>query len=194
MKPILKNEEGFTLLEALISLLISSFVILLLTGSLLNVVSIRDTMTRNAQMSDKSNIITGDRQVEWHIFLNQLENYLQGTYEPTVHKNDIQVKEIADNKGGFKESTYRIDGTNQTRFSRRTSNGYHRMLTDIEQLEFVQDGGWLNVAVIFLNGDIFSGRIWIESWVEKLEDLEEEDEEPPKERMLEDEEKDDKKE
>lgn len=173
MKHISKDDDGFTLLETLISLLISTFVIMLLTGGLLNIVSIRDTMAKNAQTSNKSNIITGDRQVEWHIFLNQMENYLQDSYEPEVTGSNIYVKEpLID--GGVQNVIYRTDA-NSINFSRRLSSGYHRLLTGITKLHFTREGGWLIADVTFENGDTFSGRIWTASWIE--EDVEEEEEE-----------------
>lgn len=189
MKRISKNEKGFTLLETLISLLISSLVIMLLTSGLLQVVSIRDTMASNAQASNRTNLITGDRHVEWHIFLNQLESYLQGSYDPKVADDTIHVKEPVVFDREFQEVLYRIDA-NAINFSRRESNGYQRMLTGITKLNFTREGGWLNAGVIFVNGDRFDGRIWVESWVEKLEEEEEEEEEQTKESIPEDEKKD----
>lgn len=170
MNSILKDEQGFTLLETLLSLLISSFVIMLLTGGLLNVVAIRDTLVNNAQKSGNTNQITGDRQVEWHIFLNQFENYLQGSYEPEVSSNHIHVKEENSNEKGYQNVYYRIDGSTSN-FSRRESNGYHRMLTNIQKIHFThEENGWLEAETLFANGQTFSGKIWIESWLERVDE------------------------
>lgn len=177
MKPNLKNEQGFTILETLISLFVSSFVIMLLTGGLLNVMSIRDTMVNNAQNSSRTNQISGDRQVEWHIFLNQLESYLQGSYDPEVLSNHIKVKVPKTTiSKGYQDIFYRIDGSTYN-FSRRDSNGYHRMLTEIQKIDFTQEDGWLEAEVTFSNGQTFRGRIWVESWVEIIDEVEEEEEE-----------------
>lgn len=177
MKPNLKNEQGFTILETLISLFVSSFVIMLLTGGLLNVMSIRDTMVNNAQNSSRTNQISGDRQVEWHIFLNQLESYLQGSYDPEVLSNHIKVKEPKTTiSKGYQDIFYRIDGSTYN-FSRRDSNGYHRMLTEIQKVDFTQEDEWLDAEVTFSNGQTFRGRIWVESWVEIIDEVEEEEEE-----------------
>ena len=176
MKPNLKNEQGFTILETLISLFVSSFVIMLLTGGLLNVMSIRDTMVNNAQNSSRTNQISGDRQVEWHIFLNQLESYLQGSYDPEVLSNHIKVKVPKTTiSKGYQDIFYRIDGSTSN-FSRRDSNGYHRMLTEIQKIDFTQEDGWLEAEVTFSNGQTFRGRIWVESWVERSDEVEEEEE------------------
>lgn len=177
MKPNLKNEQGFTILETLISLFVSSFVIMLLTGGLLNVMSIRDTMVNNAQNSSRTNQISGDRQVEWHIFLNQLESYLQGSYDPEVLSNHIKVKVPKTTiSKGYQDIFYRIDGSTYN-FSRRDSNGYHRMLTEIQKVDFTQEDEWLDAEVTFSNGQTFRGRIWVESWVEIIDEVEEEEEE-----------------
>lgn len=180
MKPILSKEEGFTLLETLLSLMISSFVLLLLTGGLLTLVKMRDTMVSHAQTSAKSNQMTGDRQVEWHIFLNQLENYLQGSYGAEVTLNNIYVKEPVDFETDYQEVNYRIDGS-RINFSRREKNGYQRMLTELEKIDFTRVGGWLEAEVLFLNGEAFSGRIWIASWSVEIEEEEEELEEETEE-------------
>ena len=143
---------------------------MLLTGGLLNVVAIRDTLVNNAQISGNTNQIIGDRQVEWHIFLNQLENYLQGSYEPEVLNNQIHVKEEKLTEKGYQNIYYRIDG-NTSNFSRRESNGYHRMLTDIQNIYFTcEENGWLDAEVLFANGQTFSGKIWIESWLERVDE------------------------
>lgn len=166
MKWTLNNEEGFTLLETLLSLLISSLVILLLTGGILQVVAIRENVSNNAQESSRSHVITGDRQVEWHIFLNQLENYLQDSFEPQVVPHYIQVKE---EEAGTKEQIlvrYSQD-SNERNLSRKAANGNQRMLTGIKRIAFKRAGGWLTVEVTFINNDRYNGRIWLESWVEQ---------------------------
>lgn len=167
MRWILKSEQGFTLIETLISLFVSAFVLLLLTGGILQIVAVRDTLISNAQESRRANSITGDRQVEWHIFLNQLENYLQDTYEPVIGQNEFEVKEPTNTDRGNRVVFYRRDATNKTNFSRRTINGNHRMLTGVNNIAFNQSGGWLLIEVFFMNGDQYTGHIFIDSWIEK---------------------------
>ncbi len=185
MKLNLKNEQGFTLIETLLSLLISSFVLLLLTGGILQTAAIRDTIASNAQTSHRRDFITGDRQIEWHIFLNQLENYLQGTYDPQISNLEFYLKEKTSVDTGYRVVQYRRD-PNRLNFSRRTDNGNQRMLTGIKDLQFDGDNGWLILEVQFDNGDQFRNRIWVESWAghEELKEEGEIDDESKKEERI----------
>src|SRR5699024_9855614 len=91
----LKNESGFTLLEAMIALMMTASILLLLMGSLVQANTINQTLVSNAQFyQETQDTVVGDRQIEWHLFLNQLENYLQGSSNPVVGENYLEVKEM----------------------------------------------------------------------------------------------------
>lgn len=166
MKQILNKEEGFTYIEALVSLLVSSLVLLLLFAGINQAKSIQTNIKTNASKST-SNLIEGNRQIEWHQFLNQLENYLEGTKNPQVASRAIYVKEWDEEKQRWLDITYQPPKSNPSKISRFKSNGNVTMLTSVHTRTFKKNGGWLHVEVLFHNNETYSGRIWIESWAEE---------------------------
>lgn len=175
MKPHLSTEEGFTLIEALIALMISSLIIVFLTGSILQIKKINDVFLSDAQSSERSQtLIANDRQMEFHIFLNQLEFYLQGTTDATVGESYISLMEWNEAGKLYERIRYQLPMSNAHNFTRVKKGGNHRMLTEVANLLMKKDGGWLSVQVKFLNAEVYKGRIWVESWVEN--EIEEEEE------------------
>lgn len=167
----LNDEKGFTLLEAMIVLMLTSSILLLLTGSLLQANSINQKMVSDAQFyPETQNTVSGDRQIEWHIFLNQLENYLQGTFNPKVSRSYLEVSENDESLDRPKQVIYKQpDSGNRRTLLQYKNNGNVRMLTSIEKPGFSKDGGWLILNFKFRNGETYTGRIWVDSWIEETE-------------------------
>lgn len=168
MRVNLSKQDGFTLLEALISLAISSLVLLLLTSGIVQTSKIRDILVNDSQKSQDSwEVISGDRQLEWHLFINQLEHYLQGTKNPRITTNGFVVDEWDEGINRFTDVWYvRLD-INRTIFIRRKSSGNQRLLTGLATVHFKEDKeGWLSLKVEFQNGEIYEGKVWVESWSE----------------------------
>src|SRR5699024_6624881 len=91
----LRNESGFTLLEALIVLMMSSSIMLLLVGGLLQITKINQKIIDDSQFIEETvETVAGDRQIEWHLFLNQLEFELQGSINPVVSRAVLSVDTI----------------------------------------------------------------------------------------------------
>lgn len=144
--------------------MVSSLVLLLLTGGLLQIIAIRKTMTSYAQeVSNNTEMIKGDRQVEWHIFLNQLEYHLQGTYEPEAQGSTLTVKEKMNTTQGYRIVRFKRD-TNNVNFSKQLNSGNERMLTSIRSLQLNVENEWLILEVTFLNGEKYTGKINVDSW------------------------------
>lgn len=177
MKLNLTKEAGFTLLEALIALMLSSIIILLLSASITQAGSIQQILINDSeQNSNSSDIVRGDRQVEWHLFLNQLENYLEGTKNPYVPGLYFTVEEWDEERDRYTTIRYERRGALEN-FTRSKMGGTNRMLTGINTLKFEQQGGWLLLDFQFKNGEEYRGRIWVDSWTKEEEEKYEESEE-----------------
>lgn len=168
MKSNLNTEEGFTLLEALIALMLSSLIVVLLSGGILQIRKMNEVLVSDAQSLEESSIkVLNDRQMEFHLFLNQLELYLQETINPNVGKNFIELQEWDEPSKKYERVRYHIPFTNTRNFTRVKNGGNHRMLTEMKTISLNRSGGWLSIEVIFLNSEKYAGRIWVETWLEK---------------------------
>lgn len=164
--PLIKNEDGFTLLESLISLIIATIVLLLLTAMLSEMTQINQLIIKDAQtIPSTSKKIIVSRQIEWHLFLAQLENYLEGTELLSEELNKISVSEKVDGKKQTVQYGQAYSG-NQNVY-RRNNNGYNELLTSIETFTMTVAGDCLHLSVKFQNGEAYQGRIWIDGWTEK---------------------------
>lgn len=164
MKYFLKNDEGFTLVEALVSLTVSTFVLLLLMTGIQQAFLLKANLVGNSSSYTSNNIVS-NRQVEWHIFLNQLENYLRGSKNPQVVSRMILVEEWDEDEQEWFNVTYEPPESNISRISRFKKNGNMIMLTGVSHRTFKKEGGWLLIEVKFQNNEVFNGRVWVESWV-----------------------------
>lgn len=168
------NEGGFTLLESLIALMISSVILLLLTSILAQLNKVNELIIKDAQIVTSSESkIYGSRQIEWHIFLAQLEAYLKNTklVESTAHQLIVIEK---DEKNGKEQNIrYGQAMTGYQNFYRRSNNGYHEMLTAINSFELKVDGNCLELIFKFQNGELYKGKVWVDDWQEKEEKTEE---------------------
>lgn len=167
----LNKESGFTLLEALIALMMTSSILLLLIGGLLQAHKINQKIITDSQhYQETKNIVAGDRQIEWHLFLNQLENYLQGSFNPVANNGHLEVNEIDEKTNRFTQVVYRQpDSGSRRSVLQYKNNGNIRMLTGVERPEFIVEGDWLILNFKFRNGETYTGRIWVESWAEEKE-------------------------
>lgn len=165
MKFILNDESGFTLLEALISLGITAVILLTFTAALNQIKSLNATMSSSAQsLAYDTDDIKGDRQIEWHIFLAQLETYLTDTKLLSFTSKEIVVNELNENGTAYERVRYHRTDTGARNFRRSKNNGHNALLTDIDTYRLDVNGGWLFLNFTFRNGESYTGRIWIETW------------------------------
>ena len=171
----LKSESGFTLLEAMVALMMTASILLLLMGSLLQADAINQKMVSDAQFYEETqDSVVGDRQIEWHLFLNQLENYLQGSVDPVVGENYLEVKEMDEETNRLTSVVYKQpDSGSKRTFLQYKNNGKIRMLTGVEKVDFSRENGWLTLNFKFRNNQYYTGRIWVESWIKEKEEVEE---------------------
>lgn len=164
----LTKQDGFTFLEALISLVISSMVLLLVTSGIVQAKKLKETLILDSAPTTTQTTISADRQIEWHLFLNQLEVYLAETNNPKVSKNAVMVDEWDNESGRYDTISYLRPDSNRTVLIRRKNNGNHRLLTGIETIEFtLKNKATLILDVKFRNGESYTGRIWVDSWEEQ---------------------------
>lgn len=179
MKWNLMNEEGFTLLEALIALMLSSLIILSLSAGLRQLkASWEVLMNDSEQANQQSELVRSDRQIEWHLFLNQLEHHLEGTINPSIFRDNFRVDEWDEQEDRYVNVRYERRGAIEN-FTRSKNNGNNRMLTGIDTIQFEQEDGWLLLNVQFKTGDKYLGRIWVNSWIKEEEESEKELESSP---------------
>lgn len=162
----LSKEEGFTFIEALVSLMVSSFVFLLLLGGIIQAQRIQTSVKSSATQAS-SDLIVGKRQIEWHQFINQLAYYLEGTKNPQVTSKLMIVDEWDEKNQKWVAVTYKPPESSLTKISQFKNNGNVTMLTGVRTRTFKKENAWLHVNVTFLNDETFSGRIWVESWAEE---------------------------
>lgn len=159
----LKNDEsGFTLLEALIAVMLSSIILLFLCSSIQHLNRVNELIIADAQtISSSKTKIKGSRQIEWHLFLNQLKRYLEDTELVNSTPRSIIVKE---KNAGNIQTKYGRSEVGYQSFYRSKNNGYNAMLTDIKTFHLEIEEQWLLLNFTFQNEENYKGRIWIESW------------------------------
>lgn len=163
MKSILKNEAGFTLLEMLVSLLISSVIILFLVAGINQAHTIRSELIVSTNMINKETYV-GHRQIEFHMFLNQLETLLEGTINPIVGDFEIFVDEWNEERENYEKVIYRSPKSNTSRIIRVKNFGNEPLLTGVLNKFFRRMGNWLFIDITFQNGETYSAKIWVASW------------------------------
>lgn len=179
MKVSLSSDEaGFTLLEALISLSITSMILLLVMSGVLQVKAINEYLIMDAQsIHDQSIKIKGSRQIEWHIFLNQLEYYLKDSKLVEISREHFIVDEWNPASKAYERVRYHRTHGGMRHFRRSKASGNIAMLTEIKDFELEQVDGWLILRFQFRNNEEFTGKMRVESWMEsELEEEQREDE------------------
>lgn len=148
------NQKGFTLLEALAALFI-----LMLCISLLSFVTTQYHSIRKQTFED--------RQLEWHMFLNQLDYSFEGLIFVKAKSNELQFK-VLDEKGELKETIYYERYYEMVR--RRTgSGGHHPMLMKVKSIDFSQNDSFVEITVTFLNQETYHAQISIENNLEGVQ-------------------------
>lgn len=138
------NPKGFTLIEAVAALFIFTLCLSLFSVAAKQLSSIQD-----AQLSD--------RQLEWHLFLNQFEFDLK----------ESQLKEVQSEKITFNRPVPKTDGVEIVSYERRLqkllrkvgNEGYQPMLMKLKEVYFHLDQSFLTIKVEFINGESYQSQI-----------------------------------
>lgn len=143
-----KIDRGFSLIEVLLALSVSTLTILLFSAILTQLVTVRN------QTND-------DRQIEWHLFLNQLEHDIEDNVLRDVANNRIRMWEV---KEGVVQRDFIGYNLNSSKNVVRTRNGLGQqlMLMHIDSLSINRMGNKIELMVTFQNGESFSGRVKVQ--------------------------------
>lgn len=140
----LKNNKGFTLVESLFALMVNSLVLLLVGTTLQTMLKTEDFMENQKQ------------NIEWHIFLNQVENDVTDKkmtkvlpYEVILEENQTKDK-----------ITYTLSAA-KIRWL-RNGTGYVPMLNEVKNVKFHEIENGLLIESHFKNGQILRGSMAIE--------------------------------
>lgn len=176
MRFIYQNEEGFTLIEALLSLVVTSFIVLFLTIGIMQTQVFKEKIISDSMMiSHDQNIVSGDRQIEWHLFINQLEYFLQGSKNPVAQSDLLVVEEWDQDSKIFKITRYRRPRDTRRVLIRSKMDGTDYFLLGAHRVNFkLEDGGWLVVTNSFDGVKEYQGKIRVSSWIDEVEELKEE--------------------
>lgn len=114
------------------------------------------------QIKELNKTIKTDKQIEWHLFLNQLDHYLIDSQFTSNSDTVLRVVERVDGK--FQNVRYQKSGT---KFIRRLNKGTQPLLMDIQTINITKHENTILIKGIFNNGETYQARIWVNSWNEK---------------------------
>ncbi|WP_169333943.1 competence type IV pilus minor pilin ComGF [Allofustis seminis] len=147
---IINQQSGFTLLEALVALLITSTIFLLMASGIF-------------QGKLAQPLAEDQEQIEWHLFLNQWEAYLNDAEFEKLTRRQLTTKEKAKNKKKSETFTYKKSGQAFVR-TKNYGGGYQPLLLNVAYVEFARVQGQIEITVSFINGKTRVGKIYVESW------------------------------
>lgn len=130
----LRSTKGFTFLEMLVALAIISLSFLLIS------IGVKNIQALHLHQYE-------DKQLEWHLFLNQWKAYLKEedfkAIYPTYLESEIDGVKVL----------YEQPRTNSTVFIRRKSGGNQRLLSGIEDLSIKKASSHHLIQVDFQTGE-----------------------------------------
>lgn len=136
------RNSGFTLLESLVSLLMLSGILLLLAG-----------LIQHAHKMEQS--LSGYHQLEWEVFLLQLDNELADAKYQWSSSREIWTK-VQANKG-IVDLVIKKDGQ---RIIKKQTGGYQPLLTGVRQFSCQEKNHGVDFVVTFTDGKQKEGT-WI---------------------------------
>lgn len=139
-----KNEDAVTLIETLIALNVLMGCVLFFSLALTQIQAVRTTLN-------------DERQIEWHLFLNQLEYDLRDKGLVSHSSQSINVKQINEGVVQSDVISYSLSNT----MIRRTvsSKGHQPMLTKVKSLNVGRKDDQLLLKVVFENNESYSARV-----------------------------------
>lgn len=137
----MKSDKGFTLLETIITLSILSSCVLLFSFAI-------------SQIQTTRSLIKDERQIEWHLFVNQLEYELTESENVTATKNKLTVEKVDPADQVIRAITYE----RYFKIIRRQvgSLGHQPILLEVSAVEFSLLEEKLTIRVDFDNGEKYS--------------------------------------
>ena len=151
----LKN-QGFTLLESVVSLYV-----LVLCVSLIGFTASQYQTIRKQTFLD--------RQLEWHLFLNQFEYEIK----------DLVFKDTTENKVRFEEwnagklsriIVYQKDLKKANLIKTTDSGGYQPLLMKVSKVTFIKKDDFLVIQAVFSNKEKYKAQIKIPQQLEEFKE------------------------
>ncbi|GEN51291.1 competence type IV pilus minor pilin ComGF [Alkalibacterium pelagium] len=139
-----KNDQGLTLIECLISIQVISSMVLLFSFAL-------------SQFAALERQVNDDRQIEWHLFLNYLEQDLRDKVVTDVKGETITFKKVVDGVVLDEPMTY----NRYKNLYRRSVRGlgHHPVLMKVSQLSVEKKSDQLILKVTFDNQESYKGML-----------------------------------
>ena len=139
----MSKSSGFTLLESLVALLMLSGILLLLSG-----------LIKHANKMEQA--ISGYHQLEWEVFLLQLDNELEEVNYLSSTSHEING-EVENAEGEIVAVTIK---KNKQRIVKSQSNGFQPLLTGVNQFVCKENNHGVDFIVTFVDGKKKEGT-WI---------------------------------
>ncbi|WP_414839861.1 competence type IV pilus minor pilin ComGF [Carnobacterium sp. TMP28] len=150
------KEEGFTLLESIVSLYV-----------LVICVSLISYAASQYQTIRKQTFL--DRQLEWHLFLNQLEYDSRQLVFKDSTTSRVRFEEF-DHIGKVQRIiVYQKDLKKTTLIKTTELGGYQPLLMKVSKVTFSKKGDFLIIEVLFSNKETYKAQLKITQVVEELE-------------------------
>ncbi len=142
-----QNEDGLTLIELLVALNVMVGCVFFFSLALTQIQSVQAT-------------ISEDRQIEWHLFLNQMEYELRDKVLVSKTASTLNVKQIKDGVIQNDSISYNLYNDMYRRTVNRT--GHQPLLTKLKTLKVQHDHTLLRIEVTFQNDESYSARLKLE--------------------------------
>lgn len=137
------NDSGFTLLETMVAISLMSLAILLLS-----------TFTEQSSRIQKD--IKSDRQIEWHLFLNQLEYDLRDSKLISISSERFVVE-----RPNKEDEIEKISYERYYKLLRRKvgNEGHQPVLTRLREIHMKSKEGQLWIAATFQDGESYTASL-----------------------------------
>lgn len=140
------DAKGFTLLETVIALLVLLTCVSLIGFSVNQLRAIRNQTFQ-------------DRQLEWHLFLNQFNYEIKGLVLKDVSTSKVRFEEQDAAGKTQRVHIYQRDA-NKTVFIKTTdSGGYQPLMMKVSKLTFSKKDTFLILRVTFTNNENYSAQV-----------------------------------
>lgn len=141
----IKNNQGFTLFESLLSLFVNTLILLLIG------------LTFQTLQGFQQNVHT-DKNIEWHLFLNQMENDL------TDKTLSLRTKQQLDFDENGTKNEIKYEWKHNEIIRKKNNAGYVPMLTKIREVTYrdTQMKKSVDIEIHFSNGQILKGMVPVE--------------------------------
>ncbi|OJF94304.1 competence type IV pilus minor pilin ComGF [Alkalibacterium sp. 20] len=140
---IKREEQGFSLLEVIITLSIVSSCVLLFSFAI-------------SQIGATRAAVKDDRQIEWHLFINQLEFELTGSEDVRTSRDKLTFERFDVEEQLVKSISYE----RYYKIIRRQvgSKGHQPILLEVSSINFSLVEQTLEIDVVFNNGETYSAK------------------------------------